>query len=553
MSLEQALSVFDLRDFSFNEEYLKKIWRDFSKKYHPDVGINPDSEKFKIGNEAHEVLLKYKSFNSNFVMKKILNLSARYITNLSDVNIPKLPIVKEIENEINALKNKYLGDYNYLKINDANMFEKDYNTTLTKIKQIVERYVSDILAKMKEIYIEDEEIAALYEHTKELISSQSDLNVYSIYSSYEKYMQAVNKYINNNQLTLEYVKKKQDILVKKYLANKAFYDNDSYRKILGKINNVLRDLTFKFNQYNDIIRFEKFYKQADQKIEEYVIDYRNKLFDELKDSRLSKMFPKIDVIINSAKINMFDKVNISDIYEVYNETKKKIEITIKEKIKEELNLQLEPFTKDPNYSNVKNKISAVENRKIEEYYKKIRSYDFDYVSEYRNILYNIFHDYELLVNKKQELLGDLEPFITNLEAINMINELNNTVEYDRLEIVNNNASRLIERLRKENKKELIANTKNKLIERFQTQLQKLSISETREHLRVLDDALELLEKYEKYGIDIDLDSLNKITFENKIQDLKCIKEASTGKKDKSVEDENFELMFDLVTRTARRN
>lgn len=553
MSLEQALSVFDLRDFSFNEEYLKKIWRDFSKKYHPDVGINPDSEKFKIGNEAHEILLKYKSFNSNFVMKKILNLNARYITNLSDVNIPKLPIVKEIENEINALKNKYLGDYNYLKINDVDMFEKDYNSILTKIKQIIEKYVSDILAKMKEIYIEDAKISALYEHTKELILSQNDLNVYSIYSNYEKYIQAVSQYINNNQLSSEYVKKKHDILVEKYLANKAFYNNDSYKVILGKINNLLTDLVFKSKQYGDVIKFEKFYKQIDQKIEEYVIDYRNKLFDELKDSRLSNMFPKIDVIINSAKINMFDKLNISDIYEVYNETKKKIEITIKEKIKEELNLQVEPFTKDPNYSNVKGKIGDVERRKVEEYYKKISSHSFDYVTEYRNILYNIFHDYELLVNKKQELLGDLEPFITDLEAINMINELNNTVEYDRLEIVNNEASRLVERLSKKNKKESIANAKNKLLEKFQSQQQKLSISETREYLRVLDDALELLEKYEKHVIDIDLDSLNKISFVNKIEDLKCIKDASIKKKNNKIEDENLELMFDLVTRASRRN
>ena len=134
----------------------------------------------------------------------------------------------------------------------------------------------------------------------------------------------------------------------------------------------------------------------------------------------------------------------------------------------------------------------------------------------------------------------------------MINELNNSKKYDALEQSNNKASQLIEKLNKSYKKDTIKDIKNKLIEKFQAQQKNLSLSEIREYLKILDNALELLEKYEKNLITIDLESLKRIEFVNKIEDLKHIKQASESKKKKEIEDEDYELMFDIVRKSSSR-
>ena len=105
MDINKAKEILGINKDNFDENDLKTAWREFSKLYHPDSQNLSDIARFQEGNEAHSILKDYLTkinFNTDYVNRKILSLNTFYIANFSNVNIPKLEIVKSIENEINA-------------------------------------------------------------------------------------------------------------------------------------------------------------------------------------------------------------------------------------------------------------------------------------------------------------------------------------------------------------------------------------------------------------------------------------------------------------------
>ena len=555
MDINKAKEILGINKDNFDENDLKTAWREFSKLYHPDSQNLSDIARFQEGNEAHSILKDYLTkinFNADYVNRKILSLNTFYIANFSNVNIPKLEIVKSIEDEINALKNKYVDQYNNLKINNAEQFEQEYKELSAKINQKVSTYLNNLFKEMDNSYVNDPEIKRLYDITKEEIKSQN--NIYSIYDLYDKYMKKVEDYINKTPLTLEYVKDKSDNLAKKYIGEKAFYNNEAYKRILTWINRLCLELGFKYKDYNNITQFEKFYQQIDQKIEKAIIEYRNDLLDELKNEKLSAKFPQIDVIINGAKMNISGQTNISTIYQIYNETKQEIEKSIKNKIKEELNYQTEVFKKDPNYDFVKNVVERSIQHQIETYYKQALNgtLENNYQAKYQQTLYRIFQDYQLLVNKKQELLGELEPFVGQPYAINIINELNNAKEYEELERANVKAYEIVEKLNKNNKEKQIANIQSELLDKLSAKAKNSTPHEIRQSLAILDSALGLLESYSKDQLDVNINILKQINFNSKLEDLKLIKDASVQVSHHNENEEDDILMIDLVRGAGAR-
>lgn len=538
---------------NFDENDLKIAWRNFSKLYHPDSQNLSDMVKFQEGNEAHTILKEYlnkKNFNANYVSRKLLSLNTFYIANFSNVNIPKLEIATIIEQDINNLKNKYLDEYNNLKLNNANSFEQDYNNLTNQINQKITAFLNDLFHEMDNKFINDQELKNIAQNTKEAMKSQN--NVYSIYDLYDRYIKQVEKYISNTPLTSEYAKARSNQMIEKYISTKAFFNNSAYNKILTLINRIYLELPLKFEQYNDIIQYEKVIQQADQKIEKLVIEYRNELLNELKDLKLSEKFPHTDVIINEAKINISEQLDIVKIYKFYNETAKKIENSIKSKIKEQLEYVILPFKNDPNYVNCQQVIERKLINQINNNYNlaKIGKLDDKYIENFQKSLYQIFQDYQALVNKKQELLGDLEPFISQPEVINIINQLNNAKEYDDIEKVNIKAFEAVEKLTRNNKSKQIAATQNELFDKLSNKSKTSSPKEMQECLQTLNEALTLLDNYSKDQINVDLNIIRQIDFKNSIEDLKKVKDATQIKKQQDVYDD--ELMIDIVRRTTRK-
>ena len=189
MDINKAKEILGINKDNFDENDLKTAWREFSKLYHPDSQNLSDIARFQEGNEAHSILKDYLTkinFNADYVNRKILSLNTFYIANFSNVNIPKLEIVKSIEDEINALKNKYVDQYNNLKINNAEQFEQEYKELSAKIDQKVSTYLNNLFKEMDSSYVNDPEIKRLYAITKEEIKSQN--KIYSIYDLYDKNM-----------------------------------------------------------------------------------------------------------------------------------------------------------------------------------------------------------------------------------------------------------------------------------------------------------------------------------------------------------------------------
>lgn len=344
MSYISALNLFKLKD-DYSIEELKKIYRELSKKYHPDYKQNASLEErqkseemMKRINEAYDILKnnlgKEKTkFNIETYKKekiddldKIFNMTWEDISKLNMINLRKYfeEIRKEIREGIAYIQkntNKIDVDYNYnITIDNIITIKKDLVNCFCKLN-----YIDKIPEKI--------------DYTKPLSAFLSQLlSIKDKYSKESIFKRKVNletqqyeNYIGYNIL-IKYINQAKEIAINE-AKNKQFRET-SLNKIIENLHkNILNVFNIYAQRYTKINSLkEKIIKyQDDQKISKlfttlwknFQSDPLNNNFDDLYErlERVINIKEKPDDL-NLSGINYIDLHNPDKLYVIQTNNKK---------------------------------------------------------------------------------------------------------------------------------------------------------------------------------------------------------------------------------------
>jgi len=291
MKYQYYLNLLELiDDDNLNEEIIKKQYKKFALKCHPDKGGS--SEDFQEIQEAYENLLEYikikkEVYNEETIFGSIFNTLLKYVSNKSQREHIKNNIINKIENiSFNFLslldKDHIYQIYKVLSINKK-LWNID-NNILDKIKNILTERM-----KKEKIIILNPSIKDLYENNIYKLSYEDQTFFVPLWHS-EMYFD-----INNEELIIKIFPEFED---NTWIDDK---NNIHYYYKLPITDEILNDEFIKIQHYKQ----ELFIRREHLKLKKYqTYTFENEGISKINENNLYDIDDKSNLIIH---IHMIEK------------------------------------------------------------------------------------------------------------------------------------------------------------------------------------------------------------------------------------------------------
>lgn len=271
MNIIEAKRLFGLFNQEFSLEELKKVYREESKKYHPDLNPGKDTlEKMKDVNLAFEILKKYineKSENytfSDYKNEKIDEL-IDFVENLNEINLNNYNFkVKDLYMKVSYHEKVTYDKYIYIleTCRTRQEFDFEYKNFNIEINNLICSFIDDLF-KIFEIYLNGfnhyEKILELYNVLRE--ECKDSLTVSEAFLKFEE---ATNKlYLEEERLNEESLNKLKKLIeasIEKYKTN------SNYSTLTKQINAIVKKYTITYEDDEAMLKSIKLMEKEIEKL-----------------------------------------------------------------------------------------------------------------------------------------------------------------------------------------------------------------------------------------------------------------------------------------------
>lgn len=344
--------------------------------------------------------------------------------------------------------------------------------------------------------------------------------------------------------SIEYITTKVEELRKRYLGE------DRNKKENIDINNMLNGLLLNKSSIISVLEFDENVYAVTSKIEKTLTNYYNREFSKLEqDYKLAFLkFPNAKIAFLEVKLKNFDIKTTDDTDKALFEAKKAVNEAITKAIVSNLNRKLDKYKNDEHYkfieAKIKKIIEFISNKKEE-----IITDNWNYEQAFATKVENTLSSYKRLLANKDKLIKRLGQFSDNPIVNDYLKQLQVTTEYEALEKLINDCERLTNTLEQNFRISQTEEVKNALMVKFSH----LEVKTLNKYMKIMQQVIDLLEKYQNGKISLDLDKLKQISFSNYEQDLNIIAEAcSVAKKETGSEDYELLSYYFVDAKKARR-
>lgn len=344
MNIMEAKRLFGLSNKEFTLEDLKKVYREESKKYHPDLNPGKDTlEKMKDVNSAFEILKKYvneKSENYTFsdYKNEKINELIDFVNNLSKINLNNHDAkVKNLCAQTVYQEKITYDKYIYVlkTCRTRKEFDQEYENFNIEVNNLICNFIDDLF-KFFEIYLigsnHYESMLKLYTELREECKDSLTVN-----EAFLKFEEAINKlYLEDERLNKESLNKFKKLIetsIEKYKTN------SNYSILTKQINAIVKKYTTTYEDDETMLKsIELMEKEIEKLFEDYSkfiahkqekINYISKLISEcLSDDSNAQNVVKqyTDKLETISNLSEFDSV-CKKIEDKFSSKKNEIEIS----------------------------------------------------------------------------------------------------------------------------------------------------------------------------------------------------------------------------------